>query len=218
MSSGSYAVERYEFGLGGVAYLRSYLARSAEGGNLLGPLLDRRELEAGSTWAFLPSGSSARAGANFEAGGLLPRGPGRRMPEGTVLVHLETDSVDQAVIEWVAATLASGNPGTAILCVEDTFTRRHHLVRPPSELALPTFLCGNHVYHYACSRQCLAPVVRSARGAYWQPNVGIITKPDIETIPPGQEVSPGMLDGMAGAARAIIVGAWDLEGFLIWEP
>ncbi len=222
-------VERYEFGPGGVDYLRYYLACNALFGNLLGPLLAPRELEAGSTWAFLPSGSSTRAEENFKAGGLLPRGPSRRMPDGNVFVYIDSDSVDQAVIEWVAVTLESGDPGTAVVCVEDVVWRRDQLMRPPSELALATFLCEDYVYNYesesrpaveaACSRR-LAPVVRSARGAYWRPNVGMITKrpESLETTPPGHEVSSRALEEMAGAASAIIVGAWDVEAFLIWEP
>ena len=214
MGTGSCALERCEFGPGGVDYIRYYLACNGGAfGNLLGPLLARRELEAGSTWAFLPSGRSAQAEADFKAGGLVPTGPSRRVPQG-VLVYVRTESVDQAVIEWVAATLESGDPDTAVLCVENTFWRRDQLSQPPSEHALPTFLCGDYVYDYACSRRCLAPVVRAARGACSMPNVGIITKrPDsLETLAPRPEVSSAALEEMAEAARAIIVGAWDAEG------
>ena len=222
MSAEEAVVERYELGLDAIAYLRSYLARNAEVGNLLGPLVSQRDLEAGSTWAFLPSATSERARANFEAGGLVPQGRRVPNPDGTVFVYLRTDLVDIPVIEWVAGQLDSDASGKAVICVEDAITRRSHLTRAPSELALPTVLCDDHLYQYASSPSDprLGAVVRGAQGALWQPHVGIITTWPAHLGPaqPGQDIDHATLAKIAELARAVIVGAWDCEGFLIWEP
>ncbi len=85
---------------------------------------------------------------------------------------------------------------------------------------MPAFLCGDHVYWYATPGPHLADVVRSAWGAYWQPNVGVITDWPVSLEPPAprEEVSEEALSEMASAARAILIGAWDSEAMLIWEP
>ena len=222
MSAGAGVVERCELGLDAVAYLRSYLARNAEVGNLLGPLVSRGDLEAGSTWAFLPSATSERARADFAAGGLVPQGRRVQDADGTAFAYLRTDLLDIPVIEWAAGQLDNDDSGRAVICVEDAISRRSHLARAPSELSLPTVICGDHLYVYASSPSDprLGPVVRGARGAFWQPHVGMITTwpAHLRRAEPGQVIDLDTLAEMAKLARAVIVGAWDGEGFLIWEP
>lgn len=163
MTTGAQSIERYAFGLEGVAYLRSYLTRNADFGGLLGRLLIRRKLESGSTWAFLPPGTSKRARASFETGGLAPAGDVHPMPGETVFVYIRTDALDAPVIAWATDELESRE---SVLCVEDAIDRRHHFTGPASARALPTLFCGDHVYCYTHSGGGdLAPVIRAARGA-----------------------------------------------------
>ncbi len=78
------------------------------------------------------------------------------------------------------------------------------------------FFCGDDVYWYATEfteGACLRP------GATWDPNVGMVT-----VLPPGsgelvnrRSVSPEALEEMAAAAVALLVGAWDADGLLLWE-
>jgi len=60
---------RHEFGPEGIAYLRTYLASNDGFGKRLGRLLGGRNLDAGTTWAFVPAGSSRQKRVDFQQGG-----------------------------------------------------------------------------------------------------------------------------------------------------
>ncbi len=79
------------------------------------------------------------------------------------------------------------------------------------------FFCGDDVYWYAGPAKAddaLQP------GATWDPNIAMVAPLPraLESIANRQSVDPEALEDMAAAAVAVIVGAWDAEGLLIWEP
>lgn len=210
---------RYELGPEAVSYLRSYLASNARFGRRLGALLAHRNLEEGSIWAFFPGEPSPLHRRNFEVGGLYldvcPSlyEPGSDPSSGADLDEWEIDPDE----EWIAAALSVSGTPQRVFCVDNCLIRTSDITQDPSHRLL---FCGEDVYEYALPGELRWEMVSLAGGATWQPNVGIITsEPSVtHSVPWGERISPETLEQMAMSAVAIIVGAWDGEGHMIWEP
>jgi hypothetical protein len=202
---------RHQFGPEGAAYIRSYLASNDRFGTRLGRLLARREIEAGTVSAFVPAESSAAQRVNFEAGGLFSR----RSRECA-----EDPSPKARAIAWLSLLLGEGGPSPRILCIEDARTRRAAV-----ETKLPHvkfFFCGDDVYWYAMdgALEDISLEWVPLSGALADPNIGIVaTLPaGLKSIRNRQSVNSAAVQEIATGAVAVIVGAWDWEGFMIWEP
>lgn len=210
---------RHDFGPEGVAYVRSYLERNDRFGRRLGSLLAGRDIEAGTTWAFVPAASSPRWRVDFEHGGLFPhRGPPVQSEDG-VLVPVFDPSLDPQITAGVAGLFSRPSASPRLLCVEQAYARRTDpwLAERPDE---DVFFYGDDVYAYATADAPIEQATRLLGGATWQPNVGIVTVlPDgLQEMRKREPISPEALGDMAAAAIAIVVGAWDGEGLLFWEP
>lgn len=199
----------HEFGPEGVAYLREYLDANDGFGKRLGRLLlNTRAFEAGTTSAFVPSESSLQQRVNFHHGGLFP-GAGRGEPYRRSAV--------EAFEIWLRDLMGSPGSPPRLLCVEDSLGRRSDaMLDQPSERTL--FFCGDAAYWYATRPEGVAKI--PIGGATWTPDIAIVT-----TLPKGmsdirneQSLEPEALRDMADDAVAVIVGAWDAEGLLIWTP
>lgn len=204
---------RHDFGPEGSAYVLTYLRASGR----LGPLLRQRDIESGATWALVPSASPPDQRADFAHGGLFPApGPPIPAPQGVLAPKFDPSS-DPQITSALSRLLSRSHATQRLLCVELAYARR----TDPHVAACPSgqmFVCGDDVYAYATAANPMAPIARRLGGATWQPNVGIVTHlPHGLDLPLGV-VDPEALEAMAGAATAIIVGAWDAEGLLFWEP
>jgi hypothetical protein len=196
-------IVKHTFGPEGAAYVRSYFASSRGFGKRLGSLLERRDIEAGTTWAFVPAASSARQRVDFEHGMVLPGAAA-------------STSSWSAVANWLGALLGSP-PSGRLLCVEDAMARRSDpwLV---NEADRKVFFCGDDVYHCAGADDELDHFVLAA-AASWKPDIGIVTAlpSGREQISNRQSLEPESLEGMAARAVAVVIGAWDAEGFVLWQ-
>lgn len=197
---------RHKFGPEGVAYLYSYLGSNRRFGKRFGRLLADLNLEAGTTSAFVPAGSSSEARVHFEVGGLFGRG------------RLDASSHSKAGVRgWLNGLLELPSRAPRVICIEDALMRRTDPVLDASPEA-QLFFCGDDVYWYATAADLDDALLRP--GAAWAPNVGVVTEMPTgrERIVQRESLSPHALHDMAACAVAVFVGAWDGEGFLLWEP
>lgn len=192
---------RHDFDLDGIAYVESYLTANREFGRQLGSLLlARHDIPTGNAWAFLPTELhvARRAPlADFAAGGLMPKHDPAWRAE---------------VREWLHAKCAAG---PLLLCVERAMARP---TDPFVErLKGPVFFCGESVIDYReiPSDEIVDELVA---GATWNPDVAILTQ-----LPPRLPQDRGTLSRdelahLAENAVAVVIGAWDDEGLIFWEP
>jgi len=195
---------RHELGPVGAAYLRDYFESSRRYGRRLGALLAARDLEAGTTWAFVPSDSAPQRVLDVRHGGLYSR-PGYEKPR----VSPRPD-----VQRWLKAQL--GGPGRSILCCEDAMRQRTDPAQGTSDT--PAFFCGDDVYWYSEQPEDVVRIPWPC--ATWHPAIAMVTEMPRQAPPLEHRlcVPPEALQEMADGAAAVVVGAWDAEGWLIWEP
>lgn len=200
---------RHEFGAEGAAYIRRYLAGNERFGKRFGRLLGHQDIEAGTVSAFVPNESSAAQRVSFEVGGLFSRRP-----------REQSDPSPKArAVAWLTAVLREAGLEPRILCIEDARTGRTAVETTLANV--PFFFCGDDVYWYATDRALEDASLEwvPLSGALADPNIGVVT-----TLPTGmtsirnrQALGSEAVEEMVAGAVAVIVGAWDSEGFLIWS-
>lgn len=198
---------RRDFGPEGTTYVREYLDANHGFGKLLGRfLLASHDIDHGVAWAFSPARPPPERRApltDFETGGVFPK----RDPAWAEQFNLWLNSArGKTAAPW-------------LLCVEGALER-------PSDPFLdsypdwPLFFCGDSVYTYANADSPESDVQRWLGGATWNPNVGIVTERSASLGPltNRQLVSDAEIAELAARASAIVIGAWDDEGLMFWEP
>lgn len=200
---------RQRFGPEGAAYVRSYFDSNARFGKRLGRLLGRRDIEAGTISACVPAESSLDQRLSFQAGGLFSRRP-----------HTESDAPGEAeacVTELFTPAAAS----PPLVCVEDAFMRRTDEVA--TQLTdVDVFFCGDAAYWYTTDNAPAESVLQRLplSGSIADPNIGIVTTlpAELTSLANGNSIPSAALEKMATAAVAVLIGAWDHEGLLVWKP
>lgn len=192
---------RHDFDRAGIAYVESYLAANGDFGKQLGPLLlASHAVEAGNVWAFLPTELPAARQApltDFAAGGLMPKHDPAWRAE---------------VREWLQAKCEAGR---LLLCAESA------LARPTDpfveRLERPVFFCGESVIDY---RELPSEEIVDElfAGATWNPEVAMLTALPPHLPQDRGTISRAELAHLAENAVAVVIGAWDDEGLIFWEP
>ena len=192
---------RHDLDLDGIAYVESYLAANGEFGKQLGPLLlASHDVRAGNVWAFLPAQLPVDRQAplgDFETGGLMRRHDPAWRAE---------------VRDWLQAKCQAG---PLLLCAERA------LARPADpfveRLEEPLFFCGESVIAY---RELPSEDIVDEwfAGATWNPDVAMLT-----VLPPSLPQDRGTISRtelahLAENAVGVVIGAWDDEGAIFWEP
>jgi hypothetical protein len=218
-ASDALAVVRHEFGSEGSVYVRSYLEANASFGKRLGRLLTACPIEAGTTWAFVPADSAPERLVTFERSLFPPSGRAQRVEVG-FMVPKFVPSANPAVKEALAGFLDTAGPASRLVCVEDSYRRRSDFRLPVDQWAHQVFFCGEDVYEFAGGEIPLEESARMLGGASWKPDVGLVTSlpEQLDTIEQGHEVTAEQLEEMAMAAVVVVIGAWDDDSFLFWEP
>lgn len=208
---------KHRFGREGAAYIRSYLESNERFGHRLGRLLlDHHDVECGVTWALVPTDVPPEKLADFEEGIFPSAGPPAKVDVGYMVPVFRASSND-AMRAALGALLATPNARRAVLVVEAAYDRRTDDWDQRPERRV--FFCGDDVYDFELAQHQDAELTFVPTGATWSPDVGIVTAlpAQLESLANGDSVSPAALAEMAGAATAIVVGAWDNEAPLFWE-
>ncbi len=198
---------RHTYGPEGSGYIRSYLASNEAFGKRLGALLAPRDVAAGTTWAFVPAGSAPRQRLAFDDGGLFPP---------------ETSGVQKAEMKsWLGARLADPALAPSVLCIEEAYTRRTG-IKSTDLPHLDFMFCGSDPYWYATDEKLrgLSSEWIPLMGGLGSPDIGIVTTlpASLSGLVNRQSVPVTVLESMAASAVAVVVGAWDFEGIMVWEP
>jgi hypothetical protein len=193
---------RHEFGPEGHEYVRRYLESGADFGKRLGALLlEHHDVERGTVWAFARVDGAAEKLAEFETGGVFPK----RDPHW----NKQADA-------WLRERAADGARERVPL-VEHPYAKPTDgwLQRNPDS---PAVFCGDDVYEYYSAED--DELVGRLGGATWGPRVGVIA-PVPERGPRSwnrQTLSTDVISYIAAQTVAVMIGAWDDEGWLVWEP
>ncbi|HEV3408110.1 MAG TPA: hypothetical protein VG079_05420 [Gaiellaceae bacterium] len=185
--------------------MRSYLESNERFGKQLGRLLlAHHDLDRGTAWAFVPADSPLDRRTAFEEGGLSPA----RAP-----------SWQEHVVGWLLDQLRQPSATRRVLLVEGALERRSD-ASLPNRADHPIVFSGDAVYYYETAESSPDDVERWLGGATWRPDVGIVTDAPrgAERFTERQELTLEELDEMAASASVIVVGAWDDEAFIFWEP
>jgi hypothetical protein len=193
---------RQNLDLEGRSYLHSYLEANARFGKQLGALLiEHYDITDGSLSAYVPSPLPSTRPApitEFEYGGLYPR----RDPEwahrfGEWLASLARAGATDAFLEG-----ANESPS-------DGFLRTYEW---------PVFFCGQSVlFHSSLSGSTLNQQL-GLGGAIWRPDISIVTGLTGGLPSDRTTIDHADLVGLVERTLAVIVGAWDEEGLVFWEP
>lgn len=197
----------HDFGTEGLAYVRRYLEANRGFGKLLGAALLRSQgIDEGLVWAFVPAEPRPERRApldDFESGGLYPT----RDPAWA----------DQFGL-WLDEVRGDGQ-GSSIICVEGALHRPSDQFLD-SQPEIPVFFCGESVYFYETGNVPAEQVRRWLGGATWKPDVGIVTErpTSLDEHPSRQWINRAVLAELATRTKAVVIGAWDGEGLVFWEP
>ena len=191
---------RQDLGSEGTSYVTAYLQANTEFGKQLGRLLlATHDIEAGTAWAFVPSPVPKARRApltDFETGGLVSR------REGTWSAQLQG---------WWKSLGASK---AGFVCVEGALER-------PSDPFLetfenPVFFCGESVFSYGPLDSDEPPPWFG--GATWNPNVAVVAAAPAKPPADRDYIEQRELMRLAADAAAVVIGAWDDDGLVTWEP
>jgi hypothetical protein len=141
---------------------------------------------------------AARRGplTDFETGGLVSR------REGTLSAQFQA---------WLASLPAAN---AVFVCVEDGLHRPSDPVLRSLEQRV--FFYGDSVFTYGPPE--FAELGLLLGGATWNPSVGIVTDVPAKPLPDREYIEQRELMQLAANTMAVVIGAWDDEGLVIWEP
>jgi hypothetical protein len=175
-------------------------------GKRLGALLALRDLDTGSTWAFVPGDAPTERIEKFNH--YLFEGDART-------------AADDRLATWIEQLLSSTD-GRGVVCFSEPLAQRHDpWLERDDGYRWDLFSCGPELYWFMTAGQADDSVAGFVAASLQPPvTVGMVTTlpSSIEGLRDGQEVSLDSLAEMAANARAILVDAWDTEGVVVWEP
>jgi hypothetical protein len=190
-----------EYPLGNEA--REYVAARLADGKTLSQHVSRHLDEFTCFYTFLPEGRSREDVTDFDAGGKLSvRGTSSAEPirntdgiaVGVIHAHLERAPQHVCVLEnalFLKHDVAVRNMGNVMFCEEEVY----HLLSPQD------------------SREALGRLLRSAMSI--PQFVGVLsTNPGGSLLGTQTEIGSDVLRRLAGAASAVLVGAYDGEGYV----
>jgi hypothetical protein len=117
---------------------------------------------------------------------------------------------DAAVARLITRWLAAPDPShRRLLVLQELMAKWSDPGTGPPDVHL-----GEHLYVVEDAESRADDIERSLRSLYGYPGIGILTRPD-SALAIQEELSEADLDAMASATVALLVRAWDDEGYLI---
>jgi hypothetical protein len=198
-------VVRHVFGAEGHAYVRTYLEANGKFGKLLGPLLlSAHQVDGGVAWAFLPEQIADKRRApltDFQSGCLYPS-------------RMDSDECTQSMLDWLRAAVNRVSPPW-LVCTEDAYASPSGPYQARHQE--PVFYCRDSVYDFQTAASPAPVHTDYFSGATWCPAVSIVTTMQ-RAIAVRETIDEDAVAALAAAATAIVIGAWDVEGCIVWEP
>lgn len=178
------------------AYFREQFAQHAEGGRLLGKMLEGLDLDDGRAWAIVPADRAAMAVADLET--------------DAIRTDAEREAVAEAITRRVTPLLAAGR----MLTIE-YWTGTEGLGPSPAH----AFKVGDSQFDYVTRSDSAEQVSRFLQAALWYPTVGVMVR-----IPAGvglertRELTVEQIEKVVDDVDLVLVGAWTADGYVFWEP
>jgi hypothetical protein len=162
------------------------------GGPLAGHVADLRRV--GEVIAILPEGTSPADLADLGSGGVAGGD--------------EVDELAEVIRDQVARAPER-------ICVFEDPTRRADEPNGPGMLS---FSVGDRVYPFISKDSGHQEAVEAARASHWYPSIGVISIVEPGTFPASASVqSEHLLVQFADRAEVVIVGAYDMESWIVWR-
>jgi hypothetical protein len=181
-----------------LGYVRQQLAQHGVGGRLLGRRLLERGVGGGRLWAIVPASRAAAAAADLEFDAI-------RSEEERKQLMAETARQLRPLLAGVPRRLL-----TLEWCdpVEYLSGGTAH-----------AFLVGDSQFEYATADEPDEAIAEVLWGALWFPTVGVIgAAPSNVALPGTRELTPEHVEEILDGLRLVLVGAWDADGYVFWEP
>jgi hypothetical protein len=174
------------------------LAHNRQCERLLGALLSTLPFDHGTAWALVPANSAFAAEEDFDEGIFSPD---------------EEELLPDQLAEWVVNKLRADSDGFPIVAFEywtdiedDAGVGR-------------TFRIGQSLFDYADRDASLATVAHLLGSSLWFPTVGLIGNLPRDLVGIDRcETDISTLEHLVTTLDAVLVGAWDAEGYVVWEP
>jgi hypothetical protein len=82
----------------------------------------------------------------------------------------------------------------------------------------PVFFCGQSVISYSSLKDSALDPPMGLCGATWMPDIAIFTSMTTELPGDRETVEQAVLARIVEGTLAVVIGAWDDEGSIVWEP
>jgi hypothetical protein len=208
-----------KLGLDAVEYVREYLLK---GHTLSECLLQRHDLFQGAVFACVPSSVSDRTAENFRDGPLLPEPKPQthirqRNKDGSTVTLIPVPNTDNILAEIIKTFLERTKVGACVF--EEAAARPSDPCMSSSTTAWIEY--NDEVYYFLLHSDAtlgkIQQAIRQAASVY--PGlIGVMTRmPDPEFSSRRKRITASGLRELARNTEKIIIGAYDGEGYLIWE-
>lgn len=204
----------YRLGPPAFGHLRHCLGH---GKGLSRRLLRRLADESGSVFTWLPAETPESAAHDFRAGGKLPSPPRAEWIETPTATAVPIPTTREHLAGYVESFLRGSQDRVCVL--ENALARRSD--RATGSFRSELLFFGEEVYHRVPAGAEAATILAALDEAFAIPLfAGVLATAPAETRgrASGAEIGEAELDGLAENCRAVIVGAYDGEGFLVWTP
>jgi hypothetical protein len=181
-----------------VGYVRQELALHGAGGRLLGRRLLERGLGEGRLWALVPAVRAAESAADLEFDAI-------RSPEERDALLVETARALRPYLEREPNQLLALEWWNA---VEDLHGASAH-----------AFLVDDSEFNYVTAADDEEQIAQTLDEVLFFPTVGVVgSMPSGVALPGTRELTPEHVEEILDGLRLLLIGAWDADGYVFWEP
>lgn len=179
-------------------YVRQQLALHAVGERLLGRPLLEVDLTQGRLWALVPVQRAVEAATDLE------------------FDAIRSDAEREALMAEIAGRLRPRlEASPAKLLVIEHWKAVEDLHEAPAH----AFLVGDSEFDYVTSEDPDELIAELLGSVLWFPTVGLIGPlPANVALPGTRELTPAQVEEIVAGLDLILIGAWDADGYVFWEP
>lgn len=209
-------LKRIHLGNSGLQYIASILA---SGPTLMRELLNQVDLNSGSVYTLLPENINLDEASQFKIGGKIPVTPDSDPPyffenEGTRRVATPVVNLTGELCQFIASAILNSN----CTCVIEDFLALKRDFDLQNISTSETLFYEQEVYYKIGRSKKIKNQVESIIKRSWRVphSAGILTSIN-KDIFNQQNLNLKSLQAIAAETFTIFVGAYDGEGFIVWE-